>query len=82
MKNVPVGRWMSAPNVPEQQVMVVPLVTLSVELPPVVPSLIGIVWPAAVSEIIAVAVPLELVLNCETAVIVTVFPGKKEDGAV
>src|SRR5260370_16297239 len=43
MKNVP-PRLTRLPKVPEQHVVVLPLVVLSVELPPLVPNLMGINW--------------------------------------
>ena len=43
MKNVPL-RLTRLPRVPEQHVIVLPLVVLSVELPPLVPNLMGINW--------------------------------------
>src|SRR5258708_19246599 len=84
MKNAP-ARVSSAPNVPEQQVTVLPLVVLSVELPPVVPSLTGIAWALELSLgniTVTAAFAVWLPLDCTVAVTVTVLGFGKEAGAV
>lgn len=62
--------------------MVLPLVTESVLLPPLVPMRTGGVCLALLFSTTALALPLMLELDCEVAVTVTVFPESKFAGAV
>src|SRR5579864_620407 len=82
MKKFPVPLWIRLPSVPEQQVMVFPLVAESLTLPPLVPNCTGGVSLEELFTTTALPLPVTLELDCEVAVMATDLPESNGLGAV